>query len=432
MFEFLDRHATSCGVVDLGPAVIHLRGRLLARVSALRRAWLVSAAALIIVAAVLLALSLRAAPPTQVLSNFETQNSASIVRDCGFSQPLPTDPTRSLWLFCDSDIYGFNSKRQWTRSRIIDGSTAAEGPVTPGTAPDGLSELAKPGTGIRPIPNDDAPEQFLPTPSGLYTATGLPCDQAHGAYAASWISGVTSDAARSADVLISFNDVCVSIGSGRAAVEGFGLTEYDPAANTLDRPVTVFRATKGQTIAAQEALGSPLFFGGNLYLFGSRCAEMYDATCLPHGGNAVYLARVTANPAAWANPGSYRWYAGHSEWTATAPGAVSILPESRPLAISVEDFGDVGKGLVLIEQTNDVGAFTVYRGTRPTGDWVETTSGTVPCTTEGVSFCRAIIGHPELSTSDKLFLTYFNPGAAPYDNPSAYPEGHVMAADVPW
>ena len=408
-----------------------LRGRLLARVSALRRAWLLPAAALII-AAVLVALSVRRAPPMQVLSNFENHYNANIVRDCGFSQPLPADRARSLWLFCDSDLYGFNSKGQWTRSRIIDGSTAAEGPVTPGAAPDGLSELAKPGTGIRSIPNDDAPEQFLPTPSGLYTAAGMPCDQAHGAYAASWISGVTSVAARSADVLISFNDVCVSISSGGAALEGFGLTEYDPATNTLTSPVTVFRAPKGQTIAAQEALGSPIFFGGDLYLFGSRCAEIYDVTCLPHPGNAVYLTRVAANPSAWANPDSYRWFAGPSEWTATARGAVSILRGSHPLGISVEDFANVGKGLVLIEQTNDVGAFTVYRGTRPTGDWVETTSGTLPCTTEGVSFCRAIIGHPELSTSAGLFVTYFNPGAGPYHNPSADPEGHVMAAVVPW
>jgi hypothetical protein len=411
--------------------VIQLRGRLLARVSARRWAWLLSAAALII-AGVLLALSVKTAPPTQVLSNFETRNSANIVRDCGFSQPLPTDPSRSLWLFCDSDIYRFNSKRQWTRSRIIDGSTAAEGPATPGTTPDGLSELAKPGTGIRPIPNDDAPEQFLPTPSGLYTAAGLPCHPVNGAYAASWISGVTSDAASSHDVLISFNDVCVSISSGRAVVEGFGLVEYAPATNTLDSPVTVFRATRGQAIAAQEALGSPMFFGGNLYLFGSRCGEMYDATCLPNRGNAIYLTQVTANSAAWADPGSYRWYAGPSEWTATARGAVSILPASQPLGISVEDFADVGKGLALIEQTNDVGGFTVYQGTRPAGEWVKTTSGTLPCTTEGVSFCRAIIGHPELSTSRDLFVTYFNPGAEPYYNPSADREGHVMSAFVPW
>jgi hypothetical protein len=408
------------------------RGRLLAR--ALRRAWLLSAAALII-AGVLIALLVKPTPPqmqVQVLSNFETHNSANIVRDCGFSQPLPTNTTRSLWLFCDSDIYGFNSARRWTRSRIIDGSTAAEGPVTRGKTPDGLSEVATPGSGVRAIPNDDAPEQFLPTPSGLHTSAGLRCDQANGAYAASWISGVTADAARRADVLISFNDVCVSISSGRADVEGFGLAEYDPATNTLDSPVTVFLAANGQPAAAQEVLGSPIFFGGELYLFGSRCAEVYDATCLPHRGNAVYLARVTANPAAWANAGSYRWYAGQSVWTATADGAASILSGSQPLEISVENFSDVGKGLILIEQTNGVGAFTVYRATRPAGYWVETTSASLPCTTEGVSFCRAIIGHPELSTGSDLLVTYFNPGAGPYYNRGARPEGHVMAAFVPW
>jgi len=408
------------------------RGRLLARVSALRRAWLLSVAVLII-AAVLIALLVKPSPPqTQVLSNFETHNSANIVRDCGFSQPLPTDPTRSLWLFCDSDIYGFNSARRWTRSRIIDGSTAAEGPVTPGKTTDGLSEVATPGSGVRAITNDDAPEQFLPTPSGMHTSAGLPCDQANGAYAASWISGVTADAARRADVLISFNDVCVSISSGRAEIEGFGLTEYDPANNTLLSPVTVFKAADGQPMAAEEVLGSPIFFGGYLYLFGSRCAEVYDATCLRHGGNAVYLARVSAHSAAWANAGSYQWYAGQSVWTATAQGAASIFSGSRPLEISVENFSHVGKGLVLIEQTNDVGAFTVYRATRPAGNWVETTSASLPCTTEGVSFCRAIIGHPELSTSSDLLVTYFNPGAGPYYDPGAGPEGHVMTALVPW
>jgi hypothetical protein len=408
------------------------RGPPVARVRARRRAWLLGAAALII-AAVLTALLVRPAPPQmQVLSNFETHNSADIIRDCGFSQPLPTDPARSLWLFCDSDIYVFHSARRWARAQIIDGSTAAVGPVTPGKTPEGLSEVAKPGSGVRAIPNDDAPEQFLPAPSGLHTPAGRPCDEANGAYPASWISGVTADAARRADVLISFNDVCVSINSGRADVEGFGLTEYDSASNTLGSPVTVFMAANGQPMAAREALGSPILFDGDLYLFSSRCAVVYDATCIPHRGNAVYLARVRADSAAWANAGSYRWYAGQSAWTATARGAASIFSGSRPLQISVENFSDVGKGLVLIEQTNDVGAFTVYRATRPAGNWVETTSASLPCTTEGVSFCRAIIGHPELSTGSDLLVTYFNPGAGPSDNPGAGPEGHIMTAVVPW
>jgi hypothetical protein len=60
------------------------------------------------------------------------------------------------------------------------------------------------------------------------------------------------------------------------------------------------------------------------------------------------------------------------------------------------------------------------------------TSGTVPCTSEGNSFCRAIIGHPELSTTSQLLVSYFNPGAAPYYYQAAGAEGHVMVAAFPW
>lgn len=40
-------------------------------------------------------------------------------------------------------------------------------------------------------------------------------------------------------------------------------------------------------------------------------------------------------------------------------------------------------------------------------------SGTVPCTTEGSNFCRAIIPHPELSTSGDLLVSYFDPVRRP-------------------
>ena len=109
-----------------------------------------------------------------------------------------------------------------------------------------------------------------------------------------------------------------------------------------------------------------------------------------------------------------------------------MIPGATPLAVNVNDFSALGQGFVLIEQTSSTGAFTVYEASSPDGTWTEKTSGTVPCITEGDSFCRAIIGHPELSTSSDLLLSYFNPGAAPQDNPSAGPEGHVMAAAYPW
>jgi hypothetical protein len=50
----------------------------------------------------------------------------------------------------------------------------------------------------------------------------------------------------------------------------------------------------------------------------------------------------------------------------------------------------------------------------------------VPCRAAAgyANFCRAIIGHPELSTPAQLVLSYFNPAAGAY--------GHVMLAGFRW
>jgi hypothetical protein len=40
------------------------------------------------------------------------------------------------------------------------------------------------------------------------------------------------------------------------------------------------------------------------------------------------------------------------------------------------------------------------------------------------NFCRAIIGHPELSTPTQLVLSYFDPAAGA--------RGHVMVAGFRW
>jgi hypothetical protein len=369
-------------------------------------------------------------PPSQVLSNFENFFGANIVRDCGFSQPLPAHPRTSLWLFCDTDVYGFNSAGQWKLSRIIDGSTAAEGPATPGKVPTSLSELTTPGSGLPAMPNHDGPAQFLLAPSGLVTSARQPCDLANDAYAASWISGVTRDAARPADLLISFDNYCVQAGGPLA--EGFGLAEYNPASNTLNDRVTIFAATSGTPLPHQQVLGSPVFAGRYLYLFGSYCAKTFDATCISDSKNAVYLARVGAQGGNWERARDYRWYAGPSAWTKTPHAAASVISRATPLAVTVSNFARLGRGLVLIEQTNIVGGFTVYQASRPSGPWAATMSGTVPCRIEGKSFCRAIIGHPELSTRKDLLLSFFDPAATPHYNPSAGAEGHVMVAAVPW
>ncbi len=295
-----------------------------------------------------------------------------------------------------------------------------------------LSELTTPGKGITATPNQAGPAHFLPAPARLKTAAGLDCDSANNAYPASWPSGVTADSARSSDVLISFNNFCVAIASGSLLPEGFGLAEYDPATNTVSDEATVFTSAGLGPLAPQELLGSPIFSGSYLYLFASHCAQAILGSCMPGDGSAVYLARVRDRAPAWTRSGSYEWFAGGSIWTANASSAVSILPSAAPFGVSVTSFATLGRGLVLIEQTNIAGRFAVYQATSPAGRWHLTISGTVRCAAKGVSFCRAIIGHPDLSTRRDLLVSYFNPSAAPYYNPRAGAEGHVIVASVPW
>src|ERR1700721_166899 len=101
-------------------------------------------------------------PPAPVQSNFENAYGASLSRDCGFSAPLPANPAASIWLFCDTAIYGLDQQLQYHLTGFIPGSTAAEGPYTPSAVPQGLSELPTPPGPLPTMPNSDGPAQFLP------------------------------------------------------------------------------------------------------------------------------------------------------------------------------------------------------------------------------------------------------------------------------
>jgi len=360
------------------------------------------------------------APPAQILSNFENTYGASLSRDCGFSAPLPANPAASLWLFCDTAIYGLNQQLQYHLTGFIPGSTAAEGPYTAGEVPQGLSELPTPPASLPAMPNSDGPAQFLSTPSGLVTSTGQPCDSANNAYAASWISGVTREPATAnpADLLITYGNYCVQ-GSLTFDAEGYGIAEYNPATNTVDRQATIFTGT---LVPPQQMLVSPVFSGSHLYLFGSRCSsqdQFGDCTA-----GSVYLARTGVTASSWDNPASYQWRDGGT-WTSAASSATSIIPSATPIsAVSVGNFSSVGQGIVLIAQTNVGGHFVAYEPVSSlTGTWQQVISATVPCGSGG-TLCHAIIGHPELSTASQLMLSYFDPAQGP--------AGHVMVDAFAW
>jgi hypothetical protein len=360
------------------------------------------------------------APPAPVNSNYENTSGASLSRDCGFSTPLPANPATSLWLFCDTAIYGLNQQLQYHLTGFIPGSTAAEGPYTAGEVPQGLSELPTPPAALPTMPNSDGPAQFLKTPSGLVTSTGQPCDSANNAYAASWISGVTHEpsTANPADVLITFDNYCVE-GSLTFDPEGFGIAEYNPATNTVVSQTTL---VTGAAVSPQHMLVSPVFSGSHLYLFGSQCASQDQFGDCTSG--SIYLARTGNTASSWDNPSSYQWRDG-SIWTSAASSATSIIPSATPIsAPSVGDFSSVGQGIVLIDQTNVGGHFVAYKPVSSlTGTWQQVISASVPCGS-GSGLCHAIIGHPDLSTTGELMISYFDPAQGP--------AGHLMADAFAW
>jgi hypothetical protein len=88
-----------------------------------------------------------------------------------------------------------------------------------------------------------------------------------------------------------------------------------------------------------------------------------------------------------------------------------------------DDYSSVGQGLALVEETSIGGAFRVWHATSPPGPWNLGPTSKVPCTSGNgaLNFCRALIGHPELSTSSQLLLSFYDPGT-----------NHVWVAATPW
>lgn len=345
-------------------------------------------------------------PPASMLSHFETGTPGnSVDRDGGFSAPIPGTNT-SLWLFGDSF---------WTGGGFWFGATAAIGPYTAGQVPTGLTEVPTPPAAMS-APNPRPPAGFLPGfPDGLQTPGGQPCTNGDGKIPSSWPTGVAAIPG-SSRMLITYTDVCQT---SVPTIERFVVSEYDPATNTLSGTSRVFTDLAG--LPPQLQLGGPIFQDGNLYLFGSECHEMWLGFCL---SGSVYLARTAADPAQWRDAGSYRFWTG-STWSDDYADATSIAPGAKPSSgVYAGNFSGVGKGFVIVESNDIHGGFTVWRSTSLTGGWTATRTGSTPCagvTEAGLNFCRAHIGHPELSTTSNMLMSYYNPE-----------DRHLKVMAVPW
>jgi hypothetical protein len=356
--------------------------------------------------------------PPRVLSNYERATGNTIPRDCGYSSPLPGKPGWSLWLFCDTAVT--NARGRDIGHVILGTDTAAAGPYRAGQAPSRLSEIPTPPAPLT-LPSAGAPQPFLAVPQGLLLPGGALYCTGPGLYSASWITGVTRVSPATGDLLISYDDYCVTGSADALTAEGFGLVEYDPASNLLGPTARVFGSVAGLQLPPQQVLGSPVFGGdGYLYLFGFCHASAPPAGC---SRGRVFLVRTVAQPADWQNRLTYEYWTGIG-WSSDAAAAGTLIPAGRPLGVSVGDYTADGHGLVMIEQTSLAGGFQVWQARSPAGPWRLIRTGQVPCSkgaqrgTEGL--CRAVIGHPELSTRSQLLISYFDPGNSHVDV-SAYP-----------
>jgi hypothetical protein len=291
---------------------------------------------------------------------------------------------------------------------ILGAGTAAAGPFRPGQPPPRLSEIPTPPAPPA-LPSTAPPQPFLPLPQYLVLPGSMAPCAGPGTFPAAWISGVTAAPAGSPDLLIAYDEYCVSQYGATLTPEGFGLVSYYPAGNLLGPLSPVFRGAPGGALPPQQVLGSPVASGRFLYLFGFCRAAPPPGGC---GHGSVFGARTPAQPRYWGDPLTYRYWTG-SGWSPDPNTAGTLIPGIRPLGVSAGDYRAAGHGLVMIVQTSLSGGFQVWQAAAPAGPWHRILTSRVPCghAPQGrlPYLCRALIGHPELSTRRRLFVSYFSP-----------------------
>jgi len=347
----------------------------------------------------------------RVLSTADTAANP-IGRDGGHS--IAFSSTQALWLFGDTG--------QRNGPAFLALGSAAVGPYRAGAAPDALNELPRPPA--PPEPGRTSPANFFPAVQGLLTPDDppVPCGSSgSSSYAAAWESGGARIPGTNRVMLI-WAELCVAIGDGRGwPVERWRMAEYDPATNQFLRFATPFVAEPLQAgLPETKQLANPVFGGdGYLYLFGAGREP-----------SSIFVARVSADPAAWGDPANYRWWDG-TRWTRDHTAAVSVVSGVEPWGIHVADYSGVGGGrrlaMLVKDSFFDSPHLRIYTADNPLGPWSPGPAGRVPDHCRGGMFgCYAFYGHPELSTAQSFVFSWFSPGDRDPDG------GHVRLGTVKW
>jgi hypothetical protein len=210
---------------------------------------------------------------------------------------------------------------------------------------------------------------------------------------------------------------------------------YNPSASTFGTIYTPFAGSPPYSgLPPVETLGSPVYGNdGYLYLFTNSRDLTNPASYFDTG---LYVARVPSSPASdMGNPSDYQWWSqppGQGVgWNgvADAGDSVSVIPNDANFGVAVADYSSfTTKHLAVIEQTGlgTSSTMQVYEATSPTGPWTAGPAGRFPDSCVGSGFpCRALIGHPELSTSNNLLFSWFS-------GDDEHGSGHVRVGSIAW
>src|SRR5262245_2179877 len=412
-----------------------------------RRRWVALPIVVASVVAGALPVGADVAPPSRVVTNYESVTGNVLHRDAGISvalSPVPGQPAgqnRSLWIFGDTFQTDAAGNPNPPALPFWPGTWGAIGPYTPGLVPTGLSHVPSPPAAMT-IPNNNAPSPLVPYPSGLKLPDGSACSGGAALYQAPWPVGATRGpqgpmtlhngsvtipvADGSQLVFITVSDVCVyndlatisPCADGdvwqpwapvRWTLQRTKLVAYRPADNTIVATNTIFQTTDGSCLPWQHQLSQPVFAGGFLYLLASDCTSYAPpfGACV---GGTVTTARVPA--AQLHDPGAYQWANG-TGWTSAYQGATTVVPATPshlgPIMLDIHDFSSAGEGFLLMEQSSFGGHYNLYEATSPAGPWTLRESDVMPgCLSGDGEGCYALYGHPELASPGHLVYSYVN------------------------
>jgi hypothetical protein len=330
-------------------------------------------------------------------SDYET-STRSVSRDVGISVALPDG--HALWFFGDTVTFK-RVGNHWTGGQFIDGGTAVMTNPARGRVPKG-----------REFPNA-SPARFLPVPNNVYLpdGSGTRCTTRTAAYPARWITGAAVLPSNRSLILITYAESCIqhsSDGGTTITPEGWGFALYNwKTRRIVHGPDDVIAPSKsGSRISSNQLFVTPVFDKGQLTLFSSECNAPYGACA----AGLVWFVTMPAKLWAMSSAASYRR---------------QLLPLNPPetwaaMSVSVNRHP---AGWRLIQLTSIWGTYKIFSASSPTGPWQLVRSGTLPGCPTPTGFCWTPQGHPELSTSTQLFISYSKPNAGP--------GGHIVISAIP-